>query len=72
MVACDDWDFAVTWRLLMDTYILSLVVIIERASICNGRKYAALDELYFIVANCHPHGFAAAILETIARAMDKY
>jgi hypothetical protein len=56
----------------MDAYILNLVILIETAPVANSRKYRALDRLYFLVANRHPHGFAADVLETIARAMDKY
>lgn len=56
----------------MDEYILRLMKIIESASVSSVRKYYALDRLYFLVANRHPHGFAADVLETIARAMDKY
>jgi hypothetical protein len=35
-------------------------------------RYQSLDWLFFGVTNNHPHGWAAAVLETVARAMDKY
>lgn len=35
-------------------------------------RYQVLDWLYFGVINNHAYGLAADVLETIARAMDKY
>jgi hypothetical protein len=55
-----------------DAYVLRLLAIIEAAPVSNARKYHALDRLYFAVTNKHPHGWAADVLNTIARAMDKY
>jgi hypothetical protein len=55
-----------------DAYILRLLAIIEAAPVPAARKYHALDRLYFKTTNRHPHGFAADVLESIARAMDKY
>jgi hypothetical protein len=55
-----------------DEYVLRLLAIIEAAQVPNERKYCALDRLYFKTTNRHPHSWAANVLETIARAMDKY
>jgi hypothetical protein len=55
-----------------DEYVLRLMAIIEAAEVPNERKYYALDRLYFKTTNRHPHGWAAAVINTIARAMDKY
>jgi hypothetical protein len=58
-----------TWD---DAYVLRLLAIIEAAPVSNERKYYALDKLYFKTTNRHPHGWAADVLQTVARAMDKY
>jgi hypothetical protein len=55
-----------------DAYVLWLLEIIEAMPVSNERKYYALDKLYFKTTNRHPHGWAANVLNTIARAMDKY
>jgi hypothetical protein len=57
-----------TWD---DAYIRAQLEEIETA-LPMERRYNALDRLYFAVTNHHPHGWAADVLETIARAMDKY
>jgi hypothetical protein len=55
-----------------DAYVLRQLRKIEAAPVDDERKYAALDQLYLQTANRHPHGFAADVMKTIARAMDKY
>jgi hypothetical protein len=56
----------------IDAGVLCIVRMIEAATFPPAWKYTALDALHMQIPNWHPHGHAADVLQTIARAMDKY